>query len=99
MKPHVRQFLDFAVASPDWDVRIEQVEVDGGSDLVGKSLAEARIRGEMQVVVLAIRRAGGALEFNPPAAAEIHAGDCLVVMGEGEPLRRFEARATGGRGQ
>lgn len=99
MKPHVRQFLDFALASPEWDVRIEQVEVDGRSDLVGKSLAEARIRGEMQVVVLAIRRAGGALEFNPPAAAEIHAGDCLVVMGEAEPLRRFELRATGGRGQ
>lgn len=99
MKPHVRQFLDFALASPDWDVRIEQVEVDAGSDLVGKSLAEARIRGEMQVVVLAIRRAGGALEFNPAAAAEIHAGDCLVVMGEAEPLRRFEARAAGGRGQ
>ncbi|MGQ9918706.1 MAG: potassium channel family protein [Bryobacteraceae bacterium] len=99
MKPHVRQFLDFALASPDWDVRIEQVEVDAASDLVGKSLAEARIRGEMQVVVLAIRRAGGALEFNPAAAAEIHAGDCLVVMGEAEPLRRFEVRATGGRGQ
>ncbi|MEJ5369609.1 MAG: potassium channel protein [Bryobacteraceae bacterium] len=99
MKPHVRQFLDFALASPEWNVRIEQVEVDERSDLVGKSLAEARIRGEMQVVVLAIRRAGGAMEFNPPASAEIQAGDCLVVMGEAEPLRRFEARATGGRTQ
>lgn len=96
LKPHVRQFLDFALATPEWNVRIEQVEVDGASDLVGKSLAEARIRGEMQVVVLAIRRAGGGMEFNPPAAAVIEPGDCLVVMGEAEPLRRFEVRATGG---
>lgn len=97
MKPHVRQFLDFALATPEWDVRIEQVEVDAASDLVGKSLAEARIRGEMQVVVLAIRHAGGGMEFNPAAAAVIQAGDCLVVMGEAEPLRRFEIRAAGGR--
>ncbi len=97
LKPHVRQFLDFALATPEWNVRIEQVEVDAASDLVGKSLAEARIRGEMQVVVLAIRRAGGGMEFNPPAAAAIEAGDCLVVMGEAEPLRRFEIRAAGGR--
>ncbi len=96
MKPHVRQFLDFAFATQDWDLRMEQVEVAAGSDLVGKSLAEARIRGEMQVVVLAIRRAGGAMEFNPPASAVIEAGDCLVVMGEGEALRRFETRAAGG---
>jgi voltage-gated potassium channel len=96
LKPHVRQFLDFALATPEWNVRIEQVEVDGASDLVGKSLAEARIRGEMQVVVLAIRRAGGGMEFNPPAAAVIEPGDCLVVMGEAEALRRFEVRATGG---
>lgn len=97
LKPHVRQFLDFALATPEWNVRIEQVEADASSDLVGKSLAEARIRGEMQVVVLAIRRANGAMEFNPPAAAIIEAGDCLVVMGEAEPLRRFEIRAAGGR--
>lgn len=97
LKPHVRQFLDFALSTPEWDVRIEQVAVDAASDLVGKSLAEARIRGEMQVVVLAIRRAGGGMEFNPPAAAAIEAGDCLVVMGEAEPLRRFEIRAAGGR--
>lgn len=99
LKPHVRRFLDFALATPEWNVRIEQVEVDAASDLVGKSLAEARIRGEMQVVVLAIRRRGGGMEFNPAAAAVIEAGDCLVVMGEAEPLRVFETRAAGGRGR
>jgi len=97
VKPHVRQFLDFAMAAPEWTVRIEQIEVDPSSDLVGKSLAEARIREEMQVVVLAIRRVSGGMEFNPSAAAVIGAGDCLIVMGEAGPLRRFETRAAGGR--
>lgn len=95
MKPHVRQFLDFATTPLGVDVRIEQVEVAEQSDLIGKSLAEARIRGEMHVIVLAIRRASGTMEFNPPADALIQARDYLIVMGEPEPLRRLELRVTG----
>ncbi len=95
LKPHVRQFLDFATTPLGVDVRIEQVEVAEVSNLVGKSLAEARIRGEMHVIVLAIRRSSGTMEFNPPAEALICAKDYLIVMGEPDPLRRLEARVTG----
>jgi len=95
LKPHVRQFLDFATTSLNLDVRIEQVEVLEQSDLVGKSLADSRIRGELKVIVLAIRRAGGKMEFNPAADALIQARDYLIVMGEPEPLRRLEARVAG----
>lgn len=96
LKPHVRRFLDFATSSPELDVRIEQVRVASSSGLAGKSLAETRIRGEMRVVVLAIRRATGDMEFNPPASALIQPQDYLIVMGEPDSLRRFEAYATGG---
>jgi voltage-gated potassium channel len=96
LKPHVRQFLNLGMTTMGGDVRIEQVEVSEASDLVGKSLAEARIRAEMHVIVLAIRRAGGKMEFNPSAEALIQARDYLIVMGEQEPLRRLEARVTGG---
>ncbi len=95
LKPHVRQFLDFATTSLNLDVRIEQVEVSEQSDLVGKSLADSRIRGDLKVIVLAIRRADGRMEFNPAAEALIQAQDYLIVMGEPEPLRRLEARVTG----
>lgn len=95
LKPHVRQFLDFATTPLGMDVRIEQVEVAESSDLVGKSLSEAKIRGDMHVIVLAIRRSTGTMEFNPPAEALIRAKDYLIVMGEPEPLRRLEARVTG----
>lgn len=95
LKPHVRQFLDFTTTALGVDVRIEQVEVAEGSDVVGKTLVDARFRGEMNVVVLAIRRAGGKMEFNPSAEALIQARDYLIVMGEPESLRRLEARVTG----
>lgn len=95
LKPHVRQFLDFATTNIGLDVSIEQLEVGVGSDLVGKSLADLRIRSELKVIVLAIRRADGKMEFNPAANAVIEARDYLIVMGENEPLRRLETRVTG----
>lgn len=95
LKPHVRQFLDFATTNIGLDVGIEQLEVGAESDLVGKSLADLRIRSELKVIVLAIRRSDGKMVFNPPADAVIQSRDYLIVMGETEPLRRLESRVTG----
>ena len=48
------------------------------------------------MIVLAIRKSDGQMQFNPPAEAEIQAGDYLIVMGEaGEPA---QAGADAGRG-
>lgn len=96
LRPHVHQFLDFATTSPDLNVRIEQIRVGGSSELAGRTLAEMRFRSEMQVIVLAIRRGGGEMLFNPAAEAKVESQDYLIVMGEPEPLRRLEARAAGG---
>ena len=96
LKPHVRQFLDFTTThSLGLNVRIEQLEVDADSDLVGRTLAETRLRSELKVIVLAIRRADGQMLFNPAAETALAAGDYLIVMGEPEPLRRLEQRVAG----
>lgn len=95
LKPHVRQFLDFTTTHLGPSVSIEQVEVLGGCDLVGKSLAELKIGSKMKVIVLGIRRASGEMIFNPSAETAVQASDFLIVMGEKEPLQRLEARVTG----
>lgn len=96
MKPHVHQFLDFATTSIGLNVSIEQLEVSVHSDIQGRSLADLKIRSELKVIVLAIRRADGTMLFNPPAEAVIEINDYLIVMGEPDPLRRLEARVAGG---
>lgn len=95
LKPHVHQFLDFATTSLGLEVDIEQLEVSPASDIGGRSLAELRIRSELKVIVLAIRRSNGEMLFNPPADAVIEARDYLIVMGEADALRRLERRVTG----
>ena len=97
VKPHVFQFLDFATSSLGMEVYMEQLAVSGQSDLAGKTLAELNVRRELKVIVLAIRRAGGAMVFNPGAESRIEEGDSLIVMGEQDPLRTLEKRVVGGQ--
>lgn len=71
-----------------WDLRLVEARVHPHSDLAGLSLAEVRPREQYGVNVVAIERAGKALA--PPAANDrILPGDCLLMLGDGEPLERF----------
>jgi len=97
LKPHVYRFLDFATSSLGMAVDIEQLAVGPESGVAGKTLAELNVRRDLKVIVLAIRRAGGEMIFNPGAEACIQAGDSLIVMGEQAPLRGLERRVIGGR--
>lgn len=92
LKPHVNEFIDFTTGNDmGLDVRIEQVKVAADSEYVSKSLRQAQLRADLGVIVLAIRRTSGQMIFNPPADAEIGAGDYLIVMGPPAQLRKLEA--------
>lgn len=90
LRPHVIQFLDFATVHDEIPINIEQVRVSHNSEFVSKSLGQTRIRSDIGVVILAIRKRDGTMIFNPDADAEIVAGDFLIAMGEGEKLRLLE---------
>ncbi|MBV8818517.1 MAG: potassium channel protein [Acidobacteriaceae bacterium] len=97
LKPHVFQFIDFTTKGIGLEVGIEQVEVSLQSEFVGHTLAQLQFRREMGVIVLAIRKSDGTMQFNPPAEAQITAGDYLVVMGEPTNLRKLEHMLDGVR--
>jgi voltage-gated potassium channel len=90
LRPQVSEFLDFTTQNIGLNVSIEQVAVGEHSQVAGRSLAEMQVRRDLGVIVLAIRRPGGAMQFNPPADAVLAGGDCLIVMGEPGNLRNLE---------
>jgi len=97
IRPHVYQFIDFTTRPSDigLDVALEQVTVPASSELVGQSLRDLQLRRELGVIVLAIRKPDGNMLFNPPAEAELAGGDCLIVLGEQDSLRKL-GRSMGG---
>ncbi|HUQ91006.1 MAG TPA: potassium channel protein [Bryobacteraceae bacterium] len=95
LKPHVQEFLDIFTRNIGMSASMEQVRVDQGSEIAGKSLKDMQLRRELGVIVLGIRRADGSMEFNPPAEALVQPGDYLIVMGEPPGLRRLESMLLG----
>ena len=90
LRPHVAQFLDFTTKDMGLNVVIEQVRVAETSEFAERSLAQLQVRRELGVIVLAIRKEDGSMQFNPPADAVIARGDYLLAMGEQESLRKLE---------
>lgn len=91
VRPHVTQFLDYAMLDPAVDLGIEQFRVEEDSRMARKALAELKeLRKEFGVSVLAIRRGHGEMIFNPDAATMINAGDHLIVMGKTNSLQQLE---------
>jgi voltage-gated potassium channel len=92
LRPHVVSFLDVASAfgRTDLDLEIEQLPVAPGSFLSSKTLEEAHLGRTHGVIVLAVRRQSGTMQFNPQADVRLESGDVLIAMGERQKLKQLE---------
>ena len=97
LRPFVFEFLDFTSSTVDMglNIGIEQVRVAEASDLAGRSLKDMQLRRDLDLIVLAIRKGDGRMQFNPPADAVVEARDHLIVMGNLQHLRRLAERMEG----
>lgn len=90
LRPHVVQFLDFATSNIAPDMAMEQIRVSEDSEVVGRTIQEMAIGRELSVIVLAIRKRGGEMLFNPPAQTAVAGGDYLIAMGKQLNLHALE---------
>lgn len=91
LRPHVTQFLDYAMVDAANDWSIEQLRIEEGSEFSRRSLRDLpSLRREYGVSVLAVRRGSGEMIFNPEPDLMIGTGDHLIVMGKSESLKRVE---------
>lgn len=96
LRPHVVSFLDVASAfgRTDLDLEIEQLRIGPGSVLSSKTLEETHVGRTYGVIVLAVRRPNGAMQFNPQADVRLEAGDVLIAMGERQKLKQLESELS-----
>ncbi|MGO9269095.1 MAG: potassium channel family protein [Terriglobia bacterium] len=95
-RPHVQRFIDLAFAPLNeggLDLQIEEVFVAEKSKLENLSLAHLRVG--FGIIVLAVRRKAGRLDFNPEPEETVSAGDFVVAMGDSRKIREFAGLADG----
>jgi len=94
LRPAVVDFVQIATSAEHLELNIEQVKIGRAAEFAGKSLIDAALRQRFGIVVVAILRASGTMEFNPPPETTILGGDQLVALGRAENLRELAAAAA-----
>lgn len=89
--------MEMATVSRDLDLIMEEVRIDPNSRLCGKALRDSGIRGELEVIVIAIIHESGEKSFNPSGEMHLAARDRLVVVGKKMNVEKLEVLALGGK--
>lgn len=93
LKPAVVDFIEFATRSGNIDLQMEEVYVHSGSKITGMTLDECGVGRELGIIIVAIKREGGDMRFNPTFKTAIKAGDILIALGEKTKLKVLEEMA------
>ena len=90
LRPYVDQFMEKVLHVGALDLRMEEVRVDAGSLLDGRSLAECDFRRRFDAVVIALLDEDtGEWGLNPNPTAPMSAGDILIVLGNLDMIRKL----------
>lgn len=90
--PLVLEFLDVVMHSPGVDLRMEQVIIGHGSQLVGTTLGSAHVKRISGAMVLAMKQ-NGKLITNPPIEMIFKEGDILIALGTEDELLKLSQLA------
>lgn len=90
LRPTVVDFLEFATRSEYLEIQIEEIPVQKGASLVGKTIGESGIGRDIGAIIIGIKRSDGSMKFNPTSQTIIETGDTLIVLGEAPKLMLLE---------
>jgi voltage-gated potassium channel len=92
LRPHVVGFLDLMLKEHSRTLRIEEIEIRGGSGWVGQTLSELSLRTRYHLLPLAtkVAHADTTAQFltNPPDDWRAGPGSVIIVMGDVADLHR-----------
>jgi len=94
LKPAVVDFIEFATKIGNLELQLEEILLDKGSILSERTLVDTGIGRDLEIIIVAIKRPDGTMEFNPNSTSIINSGDTLVALGEPSKLKELEKLAA-----
>ena len=93
LRPAVADFLESTVhgegEEDHFTLAMEEILVTPSSKINNVTLMESGIRRELDLIVIAIKKSGGQMHFNPSATTTIEIGDTLIAVGLRENMDRL----------
>jgi voltage-gated potassium channel len=93
LQPAVVDFIELATQTEHFALQIEEVRVAAGGALAGQTLKDSGVRQRFDVIIVAIKKAGGHMVFNPASDALLEADDTLIAIGDKKHLDQLEQLA------
>ena len=89
LRPGITDFLDLALSGEGFELEMEELRIPEGAPIAGRTLVEANIRNEFNLIVITLLRPDGTRVYNPPPEETIQAGDTLIAVGPRDNMDRF----------
>ncbi len=91
LRPNVDRFMEQVLQTGAHGLQMEEVTVEAGAPLAGKSLAQSDFRRQFDAVVVAIiDAASNEMVYNPAAKTQLKEGDILIVLGSQAMISRLQ---------
>ncbi len=95
LRPRVDRFMEKVLGVGSLDFDLEEVMIESGSLLDGRSLVEVDFRRRFQAIVVGVLQAEtGEWRFNPDARLPLAAGDALIVLATPAQLNTIRAEGA-----
>jgi voltage-gated potassium channel len=95
LRPNTVDFIELATRSEHLELQIEEVEVAPGSSLVGRTIKASPVRSELGIIIVAVKKPGAKMAFNPSPDTALEASDVLITLGRRQQLDRLSEIAGG----
>jgi len=90
IRPTLVDFMDLIIRRKELSLYMEEFSVKKDSRIASRNLRECDIRKTANVIVVAMKKPGEDLVFNPSPEVKIEMGDILLVLGDEEAINQFE---------
>lgn len=91
LRPSVYDFVDVATQSGGLDLMFEEVAIGPDAHLDKVAIRDSNIRGDYDVIIIAIKKPSGEMVFNPGPDVVLENDDVLITLGEKEQLDRLQS--------
>ena len=89
IRPAVSDFIELAMHESSFELAIEEIVVGNNSPFANLTLIESKIRKELDIIVIGIKKKDDRTLFNPSSQTTIQPGDLLIAMGSYENLEKL----------
>lgn len=90
LRPTVTSFINLAVGYQRQDIQMEEIPVNTASRLTDVMLKDSGIRQNFNLIIIAIKKKDGSMQFNPSSETVIQAGDTVIAVGKPADLEKLE---------